>query len=110
MKNHALAVSGLVLVLLGLLATISLFVFEPGIRKLDWIDLEAAAVGSAVICLVGCALGWASFKTGTGKAAAILGSLLVLFFAYQFLRSDARSQPSPASLPNPPAQSSAGNQ
>ena len=57
MRNTAVGISGLVLVLLGLVATVCLFAFEQGLRKLDWIDLEAATLGSAVICLTGCVLG-----------------------------------------------------
>lgn len=109
MRNQALAVVALVVVLLGLLATISLFAFEDGIRKIDWINMEAAALGSGLICLVGCVLGWASFKAGAGKAAAILGSLLVIFFVYQFMRTEAPSQSGGPALPDLPAQSGTGN-
>ena len=101
MKNQAIGVSALVLVLLGLVATVCLFAFEEGIRRLEWIDLEMAALGTAIICVVGCALGWVSVKIGAGRAAAILGSLLVLFFAYQLMRTDTPSQPADPDPPTP---------
>ncbi len=94
MKNRVLGTTGLVLVLLGLIATICVFAFERTIR--DWGDPEVLALGTAIICLAGCVLGWASFKTAEGKAAAVIGSVLVLFFAWQYVRSE---RPSEAALP-----------
>jgi len=102
MKNQAIAISGLVLVVLGIVATVCLFAFEDGIRRLDWVNIEAAALGTGVICLVGGILGWLSVKTSTGKVAAILGSLLVLFFALQLMNTQSPSHPaSPAEAQQP---------
>jgi hypothetical protein len=97
MKSRVLAIVGLVLVILGLLATVAVFAFVQTIR--EWGDPDNFALGAAVVCLVGCALGWASFKTTEGKAAAIIGSLLVLFFAWQLLRTDS-PEPTPSRLPD----------
>lgn len=89
MRNRTLGITALVLTCLGLAATASLFAFEPGLGQIDWLNPEAAATGVAAICVVGCALGVASFKTRPGLAAAIIGALLVAFFVYQLCRSDA---------------------
>ena len=96
MNNKVVAVSGLVLVLLGLIAIACVSALQDGIQKLDWIDAEAAALGSMVICAVGCLLGWVSFRTSTGKVAAVLGTLLLALFVFQLFR---RSEPPPFDLP-----------
>jgi uncharacterized membrane protein YfcA len=104
MNNRAVAIAGLVMALLGLIATICLFAFERGIRDVQWINLNAAGLGTAVICLVGCILGWASVKSAPGKAATVMGTILVLFFAYQLFRSEV-SRPARNPLPRPQATS-----
>lgn len=93
MNNKFVGASGLVLVLLGLITIVCVFALQDGIQNLDWIDAEAAALGSMVICVVGCILGWVSFRTSTGKVAAVLGTLLLAFYVVQLLR---RSEPAPS--------------
>ncbi|MCD4824030.1 MAG: hypothetical protein K8S55_05445 [Phycisphaerae bacterium] len=80
MKNRFIACTGLVLVLLGLIATICLVAFATSARQ--WVDIDVAVLGACFIGLVGCVFGWISFKTVEGKAAAILGTCLLLFFGY----------------------------
>ena len=87
MKSNVIGITGMVLVLLGLIATACIYAFLPGIDKLDWLDAEAAAGGSMVICLLGCVLGWIAFKTSAGRVAAIVGTLLIAFYVFQLLRS-----------------------
>lgn len=84
MNNRAIGIAGLVMTLLGLVATICIFAFEARLRKTGWIDLDIAALGSACICVVGCILGMVSHKTSEGKVATVLGCLLILFFVYLF--------------------------
>ena len=111
MKSNAVGIAGVVLVLLGLAATVCVFAFQDQIRKLDWIDREAAALGSMAICLVGCVLGWVTFRNPAGRVAAILGTLLVAFYVFQLLRTDRPAAPAEQGLtpaPTKQAQSHAG--
>jgi len=91
MNNSAASISALVLVLLGLVATVCVFAFASGIREVDWLDREAAATGVMAICLVGSVLGWIAVKTSAGRVAAVLGTLLMVFYAFQLMRSDSPS-------------------
>ena len=108
-RNQAIGIISLVVVLLGLAATVCLFAFEKGIKERGWINIEAAAWGSCLFCLAGCAMGWVSFRTLAGRLAAVLGTLVLLFYAYQLLRGESPSQPGPdlprlriVNEPNPP--------
>ena len=92
MNNKFVGASGLVLVLLGLIAIVCVF----ALQGVDWIDAEAAALGAMVLCVVGCVLGWVSFRTSTGKVAAVLGTLLLAFYVVQVLPV---SPPPPDHLP-----------
>jgi len=96
MNNRLVGASGFVLVLLGLIAMVCVFVFQDGIQTLNWIDAEAAARGSMILCFVGAVLGWVSFKTSTGKVAGILGSLIVAFYVMLLMQG---TEPSPGPLP-----------
>ena len=78
MKSKSVAITALVLAVIGLLATVAVFAFQTAINKLG--SGEAAAFGSLAVCLVGCVLGWINFKSPEGKVAAILGTLLVVFY------------------------------
>jgi hypothetical protein len=95
MKNTGWGVAGVILVLTQLAATVCLFSLKHAVSK--WVDLVTAMLGMAVISLVGCGIGWSSFKTRAGRAAAIIGTLLFLFLLVQLLRSamiEAESSPS----------------
>ncbi len=96
MNSKLISVSAFVLVLLGLIATLCVFAFQDGIREIKWIDAEAAALGSMIICLVGAVLGWVSCKTSTGKVAGILGTLIVAFYLIVWMNG---SQPSASDPP-----------
>lgn len=101
MNNKAMGMTSLMLAILGLLATVCLFAMEPMLHK--YLNTEAAALGVGAISLLACVLGWLSFKTGSGKTAAIIGTLLVLFFFVElFWTSDGPARPAP-----PPAPASA---
>ncbi|MCE5326851.1 MAG: hypothetical protein LLG01_10585 [Planctomycetaceae bacterium] len=89
------SIAALILVLLGLAATIGLFAFEEGLKHAGC-NLDVAALGVLVVCLVACIMGFVSLREPAGKVAAILGALLVGFFAYQFLRTDVSPQVSKA--------------
>ena len=80
MDNKIVSIAGFILVLIGLVATVCVFAFEDGIRRLGWIDLEVAALGSMVLCVVGAIFGWLSVRTLLGKIAGILGTMLVIFY------------------------------
>ena len=86
MKNLFIARTGLILVLLGLIALVCLFAIGQGIPQ--WVNGGAAALGACIIVLTGCVFGWVSFKIAEGKIAAILGTcFLLLFFAGHFMSS-----------------------
>lgn len=78
------SIFAMVLILLGLIATIGLFAFQEGLQRAGC-DMEAAALGVLAACLVACVMGFVSFREPAGKIAAILGALLVAFFVFQFL-------------------------
>jgi len=103
MKGRAIGLSGCVVVSVGMAATALFCAMARGIWRPDWFplaQLDAAAIGIAAICLIGCALGWCSFRTRPGRAAAIIGTLLILFWLFEFLRSMAMSGMVPPSEPN----------
>ncbi len=105
MNNTFVAVAGFALVLLGLIATVCVFAFQDGIQELEWIDAEAAALGSMVICLAGTILGWICFRNSTGVIAGVLGSLLLAFYVFQLFRVSDTLEPDyryPAKLQDPP--------
>ena len=87
MSNRFLAATSLVVVLIGLGAMSAVFVFESALRHSHWINQDAAAWAAFIICIVGCILGLLSWKHKEGKVASILGSLLVMFFMFQLLRT-----------------------
>jgi Na+/proline symporter len=80
MNNKLVAVSGFVLVLISLITTVGILAFEESLHELKWMDVEGAALGSVLLCLVGTLLGWISFKNSTGKVAGIIGSLILGFY------------------------------
>ncbi len=92
------SIAAMIMVLLGLAATIALFAFEEGLNHAGC-NLDAAALGVLAACIVACIMGFVSFRDPAGKVAAILGVAMVAFFAYQFLRTSGPSQSSPAPMP-----------
>ena len=101
MNNRVVSVSSLILVLVGLVATVCLFAFQYSLRKAGC-NMEAAAGGTMILCLVGCILGWICFKSAEGKVSAILGTIMVLFFLAVLLYTSGESrQPMPKSPASP---------
>ena len=75
-----LGLISLILVLVGAAASVGPLVMGANVQ------LGLAFVTPA-ICLVGCVLGWCSFKTRPGFAAAVVGTLLVIFYAFCIVRA-----------------------
>ena len=75
-----LGLISLILVLIGAAASLGPLVMGANVQ------LGLAFVTPA-ICLIGCVLGWCSFKTGTGFAAAVIGTLFVLFYIFCIVRA-----------------------
>lgn len=96
MNSRVLGVAGLVLVLLAIVALGCTFAFLPALDRSDWADPEALAVGTAILCFVGCGLGVASIKTPAGKAAVIVGCLFLAFFLYRLQEHSAPRPVEPA--------------
>lgn len=101
MNSRAVGWSGLVVVLAGVVAAALFPLMQYGVWRPTWINLDAAAVCVAVICLVGCVLGWCSFRTKPGLVAATVGTLLItlliVYCAFEFLRGMAISGMPPPS-------------
>jgi hypothetical protein len=70
----------LILVLIGAGASVGPLLMGASVQ------LGLAFVTPA-ICLVGSVLGWCSFKTRTGFAAAVVGTLLVIFYGFCIVRA-----------------------
>lgn len=82
MQNRVIGVTGLMLTVIGLLAFVGIWA-----TRADWIDRDGARFGAMGVCLVGFVLGWASFKTAEGKAAAVIGTLLLIICMYALVRT-----------------------
>lgn len=80
MRNNALGLISLLLVLITVLATA--FVFSMGERLREWVNTELAFRGLMATGFLGCVLGGCSFKTATGRAAGIIGVVLLGSFIY----------------------------
>ena len=93
MKNNAVSIAAFVIVLVGILVSLTLVAVAMGILETDWIDLEPVVWVCFGLSILGCALGWFSFKCPLGKASAILGTLLVAGYLCQLLRSDPGRNP-----------------
>jgi hypothetical protein len=87
MENNTLSRSAFVVVLTSIIATLAMIAFADGIRKVDWMDLESTALACFGLAILGCVLGWCSFKRPLGRISAILGTVVVAGFLYQLLRS-----------------------
>jgi len=85
--KKTLGLTGLILVVAGLVATVCFVRVELPIHR--WVEMDAAASGTLAVCIAGCVLGWRS--SGVGRWVAVLGTplvviwlvKLVLFFACQ---------------------------
>jgi hypothetical protein len=75
-----LGLISLILVLTGAAASVGPLLMGANVQ------LGLAFVTPA-ICLVGCVLGWCAFKTGTGFAGAVIGTLLVVFYTFCAVRA-----------------------
>ena len=97
MKDNILSITAFFVVVLAVLATLATIAFSEGIRRADWMDLEAAAWACFGLAVLGCALGWCSFKRPLGKVSAILGTVVVAGFLVQLLRSERPTSRTPPS-------------
>ena len=71
-----LGLTGLILVVVGLIATVCFVWVELPIHR--WVEMDAVACGTLAVCLAGCVLGWRS--SGIGRWAAVLGTPLVVIW------------------------------
>jgi len=89
-KDNVLSITAFVIVVVAIVATLAMIAFSEGIRKVDWMDLEATARACFGLSILGCVLGWCGFKRPLGKAAAIIGTIVVVGFLFQLTASPDR--------------------
>lgn len=86
MKDNALSITAFAILIISILSTIVLISFSDGIRKVEWLNIESLALGCFALSILGCLLGWVSFKMQLGKVSALLGTVVVAGFLFQLLR------------------------
>lgn len=95
MKNNVLSLTAFVIVIFAIVATLAMIAFSEAIINVDWMNLESAAWACFGLSILGCILGWCSFKRPLGKIAAILGTLMVAGYLFQLLNDTSRRDEAP---------------
>lgn len=103
MKNNALSITAFSILILSILSTISLIAFSDGIRKVETLDIESLTYGCFALSILGCILGWTSFKMQLGKVSALLGTVVVAGFLFQLFRGSGPPSQPEAVISNPPS-------
>ena len=94
MKNSGLSITAFTLILASIVALLAVITFSEGIRRIEWMSLEGAAWACFGLAILGCILGWCSFRSSLGKVSAILGTVLVIgFLAQLMLQEEPRTAP-----------------
>jgi hypothetical protein len=100
MKNSGLSITAFTIVIFATITTLAMIAFSDGIRRIQWMSLEGTAWACFGMMILGCILGWCSFRRPLGKLSAIIGTIAVAGFFIQLMSASTPSQAMPQVHPN----------